>query len=239
LNEIETIIKKIQFKTDESLEQIALNIGFSRPHLNKAKISGIGKKVLVALKDKYSYILQNVPVENNIIEETIEPYHVQRQKLKNKTKNETLMYYNVGAAAGSQHAAEILPVKKSDGVLHINDLFKGSEYAIRISGNSMTPNYPSGAIIGIREVTDKIITPGSVYVIEKESDLWIKRLFYKNDNQELGIFECVSDNQMKYENGSTRSGRLYYPTFDIAIDAVRKLFKVTGIYKPNELTVIN
>jgi hypothetical protein len=102
----------------------------------------------------------------------------------------------------------------------------------------MMPNYPPGAIIGIRQIEDKQITPGSVYVIEKGSDLWIKRLFYKEDNQDSGQFECVSDNTMKFESGA-RLGKPCYPSFNIAIDAVRKLFKVTGIYKPNELTVIN
>lgn len=163
-------------------------------------------------------------------------YIERRRKLKNKTEN-TLTYYDVNAAAGIQNS-EILPVKKSEGVLHISDLFKGSQYAIRISGNSMTPNYPAGAIIGIRQIEDKQITPGSVYVIEKGNDLWIKRLFYKDDDQMSGYYECVSDNTMKFENGP-RTGKYFYPPFYIKIDDVRKIFKVTGIYKPNELTVIN
>jgi phage repressor protein C with HTH and peptisase S24 domain len=163
-------------------------------------------------------------------------YLERRRQLKILKKN-TLTFYDVNAAAGVEKS-EILPVKTSEGVLHISDLFKGSQYAIRISGNSMTPNYPAGAIIGIRQIEDKQITPGSVYVIEKGSDLWIKRLFYKDDNQESGYYECVSDNTMKFENGP-RQGKYFYPPFFIKIDDVRKLFKVTGIYKPNELTVIN
>lgn len=164
-------------------------------------------------------------------------YTAKRRQLKNSKEN-TLTYYDVGAAAGKLSGGEILPVKKSEGVLHISDLFKGSQFAIRISGNSMTPNYPRGAIIGIREIEDKHITPGSVYVIEKGNDLWIKRLFYKDDQQESAVFECISDNTMKHESGP-RQGKLCYPPFYIEIDKVRKLFKVTGIYKPNELTVIN
>jgi SOS-response transcriptional repressor LexA len=181
-----------------------------------------------------------VEINTSSFSKPVEPnYQKHRNNIKTTQKDNDLTYYEIGASAGTAHAAEILPVKKSEGVLHINDLFRGSQYAIRVSGNSMTPNYPSGAIIGIREIPDKQITPGSVYIIEKDNDLWIKRMFYKNDDQASGIFECVSDNTMKYENGTGREGRLYYPPFYINIDEVRKLFKVTGIYKPNELTVIN
>lgn len=198
------------------------------------------EKFKEAFKNEISELSDLSENSGNTLEEDqpeIETYQTKRRNHKTN-KQETLMYYEIGANAATRHTAEILPVKKEEGVLHISDLFKGSEYAIRVSGNSMTPNYPSGAIIGIREIHDKQITPGSVYVIEKENDLWLKRLFYKDDNQDSGFFECASDNNMRYENG-TRVGKLYYPSFEIAIDKVRKLFKVTGIYKPNELSVIN
>jgi phage repressor protein C with HTH and peptisase S24 domain len=164
-------------------------------------------------------------------------YIEKRREIKNNKEDATIQFYEVGAAAGTKQNAEIIPVQKRD-ALHIKDLFKGSEYAIRISGNSMTPNYPSGAIIGIREIEDKQITPGSVYVIEKKNDLYIKRLFYKDDDQETGILQCVSDNALRHESGA-REGKLFYPAFDIKIDDIRRLFKVTGIYKPNELMVID
>ncbi|MFT3679475.1 MAG: S24 family peptidase [Ferruginibacter sp.] len=167
---------------------------------------------------------------------TIAPYHENRRNLKQNKTSDEIMYYEIGATAG-QHGAEILPVNKNEGKLRISDLFKGSQFAIRISGNSMLPNYPPGAIIGIREVQDKQITPGSVYVVEKDSDLWIKRLFYAGDQQESGKFECVSDNTMKHESGH-RQGKYCYPAFHIDIDSVRRLFKVVGVYKANELTVI-
>lgn len=183
-------------------------------------------------------ILYEQNIHSNIVEEQPSTYTEKRRNLKNSYKPNQLMFYEIGAKAAGLHTGEILPVRKSEGILHISDLFKGSQYAIRISGNSMMPNYPPGAIIGIREIQDRIITPGSVYVIEKDNDLWIKRLFYKDDNQQTGIYECISDNTLLYENGP-RKGKPYYPRFELEIDKIRKLFKVTGIYKPNELTVIN
>lgn len=215
-----------------SRRMVEEKLDYSPYYLDTTLSKGSNKKVVSALKRL---------LEKERLTRSEEPttYIKHRNNLKTTQKDNDLTYYEIGASAGTAHSAEILPVKKSEGVLHINDLFRGSQYAIRISGNSMTPNYPSGAIIGIREIPDKQITPGSVYIIEKDSDLWIKRLFYKNDDQSSGVFECVSDNTMKYENSTGRDGRLYYPPFYINIDEVRKLFKVTGIYKPNELTVIN
>lgn len=59
------ILDIIQYKTGKSLEVIAAEIGYSRPHLNKAKLSGeIGKKMMNKLQEVYAEILQNVPREN-------------------------------------------------------------------------------------------------------------------------------------------------------------------------------
>lgn len=219
-------IKDLREKAGLTQMELAEKSGIPRDRIAKWETRNAVPKA-----DDFEKIMKVIGNGKNV------PYTAKRRNLKNN-KEDSLTFYEVGASAGNAHSAEILPVKKNEGVLHISDLFKGSQYAIRISGNSMTPSYPSGAIIGIREIEDKQITPGSVYVIEKGSDLWIKRLFYKDDNQDSGFYECVSDNTMKFENGS-RVGKLCYPPFNISIDNVRKLFKVTGIYKPNELTVIN
>jgi phage repressor protein C with HTH and peptisase S24 domain len=126
-------------------------------------------KFIQKFESFYKLSLQEFAPIANVMNEDSPDYIAQRRNLK-ATKQQTLMYYEIGATAG--HSAEILPVKKSEGTLHISDLFRGSEFAIRISGNSMMPNYPPGAIIGIREIQDKQITPGSVYVIETGNDLW-------------------------------------------------------------------
>lgn len=227
--EAELLLNEIQYRTGKTLEEIAGDIGYSRPYLNNVKLKGGGDRLIDTLREKYADILQNVPHGT---------YLSGRREQKTSGSGKTLLYYDVNANAATEFTGEILPVNKTEGVLHISDLFKGSQFAIRISGNSMTPNYPSGSIIGIRQIEDKHITPGSVYVIEKAGDLWIKRLFYKDDRRETGVFQCISDNTMVHEAGP-RKGRYFYPDFEIDIDAVRKLFKVTGIYKSNELTVIN
>lgn len=56
------MLDEIQFKTKKTLEEIASDIGYSRPHLNNAKISGkSANKIESALRRYYAEILQNVP----------------------------------------------------------------------------------------------------------------------------------------------------------------------------------
>ena len=55
---ISEIVDTIQYKTKQSLERIAENIGYSRPHLNKAKLSNEGENVKEALLKHYKEILQ-------------------------------------------------------------------------------------------------------------------------------------------------------------------------------------
>lgn len=64
-NEAAIILNEIQFKTGKTLEEIAGEIGYSRPYLNNVKLKGGGEKVIGILKEKYHKILQNVPRGTN------------------------------------------------------------------------------------------------------------------------------------------------------------------------------
>jgi phage repressor protein C with HTH and peptisase S24 domain len=229
--------KSMLAKVTEILEKLQIRFPVAetvkRTGESKGNVSRYLNGKIGMSENFFKTFLEKFPVKDD--SEITESYTEKRRNLKNNKQN-TLTYYDIGAAAGP--IGDIIPVNKNEGVLHISDLFKGSQFAIRISGNSMMPNYPPGAIIGIREVEDKQISPGSVYVVEKGNELWIKRLFYKEDNQDTKIFELVSDNRMKYEDGP-REGRLFYPPFFLEMDSIRRLFKVTGIYKANELSVIS
>lgn len=60
-NEAQHLLNHIQYKTGKSLSVIAKEIGYSRPHLNKAKTEGIeGGKIVGILKTKYAKELEDV-----------------------------------------------------------------------------------------------------------------------------------------------------------------------------------
>ena len=175
--------------------------------------------------------------ENQISKEPESPNYIKKRFIGKIESKRTLDYYETGAKASTENTGEILPVTKPIGKVVIDELFKGSQYAIRVSGNSMTPNYPSGCIIGIRLIEDFMINPGSVYVIETGNDLWIKRLYYLNNDRSSETIVLMSDNKIKEESGE-RQGQYCYPSFTLHKSEVKNLFRVTGVFKSNMLTVI-
>ncbi len=214
--------------------------GISNGYVNNIRGS-IGPNVLEKILIKYPLLnkIWLLHGEGEMLIDNNKPYHKKRHEQKLNNEDKTIPFYDTNAHGADPEIIEILPpLKTNDNMLHIKDLFMGSQYAIKVSGNSMTPSYPPGSIIGIRQIENKQIIPGNVYVLQIDHELIIKRLYFKDEDQDSGIFQCISDNTMKVEQG-IRAGKLCYPPFYRKVDEVIKLFKVTGIYKGNELIVIN
>ena len=241
-NEIENIIKLIKFKTGSTIEQIANKIGYSREYLTSVKNSGKGNKVINVLKKEYKEILQNVIKDTDGLEENTQdidkPYHKKRLEQKLNNKAETIPYYDISVQAADPQIMELLPTKTPNSVLYVKDLFKNSEYVVRISSNSMLPNYPPGALIGIRQIFIKDITPGSVYCILTDSEFIIKRVYFKDDDQGTDSLQLISDNTMVHESGP-RKGKYCYPAFNKHLSDIRKIFSIIAFYKDNVPTLIN
>lgn len=140
-------------------------------------------------------------------------------------------FYDAQAAAGNFYEMEMSPVTRPSKMIRMGDFLNDSEAAIQVFGNSMTPNYPAGCIVGTKLHTDTFIEPGTVYVIETRDNRYLKRLYYCEGED---CFECVSDNHMLSEEGS-RKGKPCYPSFKIPFNEVVKLHRVTGVIKRNIL----
>lgn len=223
-------IKEIRYNCNLNQQEFADAIGITREMVGQMER---GKKgISKATKILINNFLSENQKDKNVPQET---YTEQRRNKKNSESEKMLPYYDVSAQASTSDP-EIMPASKQSGVV-INEIFKGSKYVIRIAGNSMTPLYPPGGLLGIAPV--QMINPGGVYVVESvDGQLWIKRMFYKDDNQDSGGFQLISDNNMKHDNGA-REGKLFYPDFFLPFDQVKNLFVVTGIFKSNIITIIN
>ena len=139
-------------------------------------------------------------------------------------------YYDAEVAAGTSYGMEMAPSRPA-GLIEIGGLMKDSEFAIRVYGNSMTPNYPAGCVIGLKQYNEHFIEPGTVYVVETDENRYLKRLYYNKDKTH---FRCISDNTMKYESGPME-GEYFYQEFEIPLKDVRRLLRVTGVIKRNIL----
>lgn len=137
-------------------------------------------------------------------------------------------YYDAEVAAGRAYGMEMTQARPS-GMIEIGGLMKDSEFALRVYGNSMVPNYPAGCVIGLKQYNESFIEPGTVYVVETSENRYLKRLYY---NKEKSAFRCLSDNHMKHESGPM-AGEYFYPEFEIPFEDVRRLLRVTGVIKRN------
>lgn len=145
-------------------------------------------------------------------------------------KNKLIPFYDVEAAAGANTVVDVMPVQNPSGSIDVGDLLSDSEAAIRIYGNSMTPNYPSGCVVGLREVRDGVVEFGNVYVIETTDNRYLKRLF--KDKEGKGYL-CYSDNNQVFADG-IRKGEAYYEPFTIPFESIIRMYRVTGVIKRNE-----
>lgn len=138
--------------------------------------------------------------------------------------------YNAQASAGK---ANVDTHGSRSGWVNVGDLLKDSEASLYVYGNSMIPGYPPGSLIGIRPLNESFIEPGSVYVVETESNRYIKRLYYNKDQTTL---VCMSDNHIKHTDGPME-GDFFYPPFEIPISAIKIIHKVTGVIKRNSISL--
>jgi len=157
-------------------------------------------------------------------------------KLQNSKKEKAVPLFDA-IATGSDTETDMSPISHASDTIVVGDLLQDSQAAMRIYGNSMLPNYPSGCVVGLIQCDKTFIEPGEVYVLETDDRRVLKRLFYKDDDFESGFFMCVSDNTHKFEGGS-RNGKLAYPAFTIPIDMVRRLYLVTGVIKRNTNSMV-
>lgn len=69
---------------------------------------------------------------------------------------------------------------------------KGADFAIQVTGDSMSPEYPSGSVILIKKINEKaFIEWGKTYVLDTDNGAVIKNI-RRTDNPE--VIECVSLN---------------------------------------------
>ena len=146
----------------------------------------------------------------------------------NLTVGKVIPLYDAETAAGNGYEVDMSPARVVD-TIEIGSLLRDSEAALRIYGNSMVPNYPSGCVVGLRPHTDNFIEPGQVYVVETRENRYLKRLFYNADHS---AFRCVSDNHVTFDSGPMK-GEFCFPEFEIPFEAVRRLFRVVGVIKRN------
>lgn len=231
-------------KTDKEIAKI---IGQNNGNLSNFKNGHkpIPENVAESFQEKFGiykeFILGNSDImlyEDVSDNDSSKTYQQKRLENKNTDNEDVIPLFDSVIAQQSPVSNSLIPTTETDKKGFIkSSIFKNAQYVIYASGNSMLPSYPPDAAIGIRKIDPKHISPGSVYAIDIGSDLLLKRLFYKDDDQYSGVLLCESDNKM-IEDAGFRKGKLKYPPQFVDIVEVLGVYKVTDVYKRNEITVI-
>ena len=86
-----------------------------------------------------------------------------------------------------------------------------ADYAMEVTGDSMSPEYPSGSRIIIKKInSEDFIEWGRVYVLDTDNGPIIKQV---RKTQDPRVVECVSLNPM-------------YQTFTVRTDLIRGWYRV-------------
>ncbi|NMA74477.1 MAG: hypothetical protein GX963_10030 [Bacteroidales bacterium] len=209
---------------------------------------GYDYKLKDFFKDYYSY-LDHKEIEGNLLEKQIsELTEDEMAKIANTMKLDYRDFsYGIEIVSKSPRTGKLVPVYNThaaagngivsldgerEGWVNIGDLLKDSEGSLYVYGNSMIPGYPPGCLIGIRPLNESFIEPGNVYVVETESNRYVKRLYYNKDSSAL---ICLSDNHIKHTDGPM-NGEYMYPPFEISFSDIRLIYKVTGVIKRNSIS---
>lgn len=93
----------------------------------------------------------------------------------------------------------------------IQSPISGADYAIKIEGDSMEPDYPSGCVVFIKKVNEKLFLDwGNVYVLDTYNGVIIKKLMPGKEDRQV---QCVSVNPA-------------YPAFPVNIADVYGFYRV-------------
>lgn len=102
------------------------------------------------------------------------------------------------AAQGGTLNDFVVSVKASECEKIISPI-RGVDYAMTISGDSMSPEYPSGAHILIKKINEKaFIDWGRVYVLDTCNGTVIKQLF-PSDNPDTLLCKSINPNYPPFE----------------------------------------
>lgn len=203
-------------------QKFEISIGMSNGWANKVGDS-IRENTLKKISEVYpelniAWLKSGVGVmlNNGESEETLYTPKEEHQKERNQTDSEEetakmVLLLPVSAQGGSLNDF-VVSVKESDCEKVVSPI-RGVDFAMTVSGDSMSPEYPNGSRIFIKRINEKaFIEWGKVYVLDTCNGTVIKILV---PSEKEGYVKCVSINQ----------DPIFAP-FEVALEDIYGVYKV-------------
>ncbi|WGK93761.1 MULTISPECIES: helix-turn-helix transcriptional regulator [Flavobacterium] len=208
-----------------SVNKFSDSVGASNSYFNKTikNNTTIGSDRLESILRTYPEInpLWLLTGKGNMLKET------KSEKIEEETR---LIPLYGGVVTASLVGNTMDPTSQPIEMINAGDWFKDGDCAMRVYGDSMSPNYTSGSIVVMKEVKNKaLILPGEDYMVETSEYRVLKRL---QKSEVKGCILACSTNEEVWESGSMK-GRSIYEPFDIFIDDITRLYLILGTVRRN------
>ena len=166
-----------------------------------AKLIGTSENSLSrALKGDEAYLTPNLIAKVQSVYKYYDTTPTQEE-----FEQETILVIPTGARAGT--LGDFAESNAAYDCERMVSPIRGADYAMQVTGDSMSPEYPSGSMVIIKKINEKaFIEWGKTYVLDTENGAVIKTIRKTDDPQ---VIECVSLNpayqpftmETKYING--------------------------------------
>lgn len=166
-----------------------------------AKLIGTSENSLSrALKGDEAYLTPNLITKVQSVYKYYDTTPTQEE-----FEQETILVIPTGARAGT--LGDFAESNAAYDCERMVSPIRGADYAMQVTGDSMSPEYPSGSMVIIKKINEKaFIEWGKTYVLDTDNGAVIKTIRKTDDPQ---MIECVSLNpayqpftmETKYING--------------------------------------
>lgn len=130
-------------------------------------------------------------------------------------------YEDVVMIGGVAHTADMQGITMHNEMIDAGDWFRDATGAMRVHGNSMYPNYPSGCIVAFKQVNDiSLLLYGQDYMVETTEYRVIKRV--QKSTQPESLLLCSYNNEKDDRNAYV------HENFDVPIAKIARIFRILG-----------